>query len=152
MACIYRLVLNGHGNVPLVLAGSRLCSPRFFLSFFLGEGRGDRDRERTRKRREREDIEREFRGTRISTDRDAIFVKSFSARSYRTRRMQARNYRPFWTKPIAEYLFPFISFCTFFSPVSRSPYSLASGGACIPSRDAACSTFEEFVLESADVA
>lgn len=58
MACIYRLVLNGHGNVPLVLAGSRLCSPRFFLSFFLGEGRGDRDRERTRKRREREDIER----------------------------------------------------------------------------------------------
>lgn len=29
--------------------------------------------------------------------------------------------------------------------------TLASGGAYIPSRDAACSTFEEFVLESADV-
>ena len=29
---------------------------------------------------------------------DAIFVKSFPARSYRTERTQARNYRPFWTK------------------------------------------------------
>lgn len=100
-----------------------------FLPFFLFCEK-DRDRGRTRKKRGKEgERERRYR-TRVSRHEspaigrlDAIFVKSFSARSYRTRQMQARNYRPFWTKPIVGYLFLFISLHFLFS---RFAFSLLS--------------------------
>lgn len=95
----------------------------FFFFLFCEK---NRDGGRTRKKRERE---RRYR-TRVSRHEspaigrlDAIFVKSFSARSYRTRQMQARNYRPFWTKPIVGYLFLFISLHFLFS---RFAFSLLS--------------------------